>query len=230
MPKKLFLTVFLSASLFTFSGSQLPIATDHLLVTEVQISGARSSYDFVRIYNPSQNPVPLEGFRLLKRTQTGKEYSLYRFPARSQILPQSYLVWANSKDNFAKLLETPYQSQANLAKNNSLALLNNQQTIIDALAWGKGEKSFQEGSPFPKNPSANQSLKRKQIAGHYLDSNSNEIDFYLADHQLTSYLQPDNLVLGGKTPQRLRPETVLEISLALGVISVVIILFLVKKL
>lgn len=210
--------------------SQTPPASGQLLITEVQIAGSRSSEDYLRIYNPSNEEIDLFHFQLKKRTRSGGEYSLFSFPEGSLIGPRESLVWANSREGLADFFSTPYQSQASLAANNSLALLNSQKTVIDALAWGEGNAPFLEGNPFPQNPSPHQQLKRKQFQGEYLDSDNNQTDFFLDPLQLTASQQTDNLVLGSQTSKPLSSLAVLSLGIGMGLVSLIIILFLKRKL
>lgn len=224
MRKQIFLWLILF--LLTSPCSQFSAQTksDHLLIIEIQIAGSVSSQDYLKIYNPTDEPLDISGFRLRKRSQAGKEYSLRVFPAGSQIKPKEFLIWANAQDGFADLIQAPYQSQASLSSNNSVALLDSQGFIVDAVAWGKGKNPFGEGAPFPQNPGANQPLKRKQLENSYIDSNSNQEDFFL--EQLTSSPKPGNLILGNQTPQPLSKWLILGLGLGLGILSAIIILFL----
>ncbi len=230
MMTKLFWFILALFSVPSLGGCQSPSASNQLLIVEIQIAGSQSSQDYLRLYNPSNQTVDLRRFQLKKKTQSGQEYSLFSFPEGSQIDPGESLVWANAQEGFADFLSTPYQSQATLAADNSVALLDPQKTIIDALAWGKGDDPFQEGSPFPQNPSAYQRLKRKQFQEEYLDSHNNQADFFLDDYQLTANQQPDNLALGSQTPKPLSSPTVLAFGSGLGIFSIITILLLKRKL
>lgn len=48
-------------------------------------------------------------------------------------------------------------------------------TIIDSVGWGETANAFVEGSVFPQNPGANQSLQRKS----FQDTDNNASDFEL---------------------------------------------------
>jgi hypothetical protein len=216
--------------LFPSFGKAEENINDQPLIIEVQIAGSQASQDYLRLYNPSQQSIDLSHYQLKKRTQSGKEYSLFTFPEGTQMDPQENLIWANSQDSFGDFFPTPFQSQASLAKDNSLALFDPQKNIVEALAWGKGENPFREGNPFPENPKANQLLKRKQFQGEYIDSQNNQVDFFLEDYQLTADQATDNLVLGDQTPKKISPLTAFFISLGLGVASSGLILFLKNKL
>jgi len=68
-----------------------------------------------------------------------------------------------------------------LAQNNSLALLDPDKNIVDALAWGSSTNPFLEGSPFPQNPEQGKSLGRKwsTTTENYIETDNNQNDFEL---------------------------------------------------
>ncbi len=152
---------------------------NHLIITEIQIEGDSSSEDYIKIYNPTSNQVDISGFKLRKRSSTGKEYSIRVFPKESIITPFSYFTWANSKNDFASKIKADIKSSATISKNNSIALLDKEGNILDALCWGNPKNPFKETKCFPQNPGKNQQLKRKINNGEYQDNNNNENDFYL---------------------------------------------------
>lgn len=153
---------------------------NHLIITEIQIEGNHSSEDYIKIYNPTSNQIDASGFKLRKRSSTGKEYSIRVFPKDSIIAPFSFFVWANSKGNFADRIKANVRSSATISKNNSIALLNKKGEVLDALCWGNSKNPLKETKCFPQNPGKNQQLKRKINNGEYQDGNNNENDFYLS--------------------------------------------------
>ena len=71
-------------------------------------------------------------------------------------------------------------STQTLAKDNSIAFLDKDQNIIDAVAWGSSTNPFVENIPFPQNPAENQSLGRRiDVNNNYIDTNNNSQDFEL---------------------------------------------------
>ncbi len=152
---------------------------NHLIIVEVQIRGEKANNDFIKIYNPLDNDLDISGYRLRKRSSTGRESSIRVFPQGSRILAKNYFLWANSKDNYHLTLEANVWSTSILAKNNSICLLNPEGAILDALSWGEGQNPFVEKKSFPENPGPNQKLERKQTNGVYQDTNNNSRDFFL---------------------------------------------------
>ena len=183
MKRSIFIILFLFFSSFLFLIPLESSATDHLLITEVQIAGQSSSNDFVEIYNPGDSSLDISGYKLRKRAKTGSEYSVRVFPEGGVIPANGYFLWANTKDGYNEILGADVASSQTLAKNNSLALLDSEGNVLDRLAWGSDlENPFGEGAAFPKNPEAGQSLERKFLNGDYQDTNDNANDFILNDN------------------------------------------------
>ncbi len=164
-----------------------PQPVPEILITEVQIRDAFSSdHDFIELYNLATTTVDISGLQLKKKSSTGEECSVRVFPSGSQILSQSYFLWANSayvssSQISADLVNTT--SSQTLAKNNSLALLNQDKSIIDAVAWGSSTDPFLEGLPFSQNPEHTQTLGRKWSTSTqtYIDTDNNAEDFELQE-------------------------------------------------
>lgn len=173
---------------------------DHLVISEVQILGATSENDFIELYNPTNSPINLGGYRLVKRTSSGSVDLPIKSFTNSDIVPAySYYLWANSNNDFALSLNADASTAATLTSSNSIALRNgpeNTGTIIDAMGWGTLTGTpLLEIAVFSQNPSANQSIERKAISssnastmisggqdeqkGNSYDSNNNDTDFIL---------------------------------------------------
>lgn len=151
----------------------------HAVIAEIQIAGAESSNDFVKIYNPTGVAVDMSGWKLRKKSATGTDASIREFPSGSSIAPGSYFIWANSADSFAQSMDADASSTATLAANNSTALFDETDALVDAVAWGTGTDQYVEGAAYPTNPGANQVLKRTFVNGAVIDTDSNSNDFSL---------------------------------------------------
>lgn len=166
------------AVLFLFL-TNIPIASANLLITEIQIAGEATNNDFIEIYNNSDSEQDISGFKLRKRTSSGSESSIRVLPAGSIINANGYFLWANSADSFSQKINANASSTQTLAKNNSVAFLDPDSNILDALVWGDNLiNPFIKGERFSLNPEAGQSIARKFIsASGYQDSNNNTSDF-----------------------------------------------------
>lgn len=149
----------------------------HIVIAAVQIAGAASSNDFIKIFNPEAVAIDISGWKLRKRTNTGIEHSLRVLPAGSVIQPQGYFIWANSANGFAVSIGADVSSAETLAAGNSIAIEDSKNEVVDALAWGTGTNQFVEGAPYVTNPTAHQVLVRKISRGTAQDTDNNVADF-----------------------------------------------------
>lgn len=162
--------------------STLPTAcatggVNHLLIAEVQIAGASSTNDFIKIFNPTVDAVDIDGWKLRKKSKSGADYSIRAFPDGNAVPAGGYFVWANSEDSFGDAMGANTTSTATLAADNSVALMNASGTIVDAVAWGEGTNQYVETAAYATNPEANQVLKRKSANGIMVDTDHNADDF-----------------------------------------------------
>jgi len=177
----LLILLFLSFPLF-FSFANDP-STHSLLIVEIQIAGDKVDNDHIKIYNPLDIDLDVSGYKLKKTNSKGNVSLIKVFPIGSVIPAKGYFIWGNSKENYASIIKANISSSATLTKNNSIALFTSEEKIIDAVGWGDFYGLFIEKTPFPKNPNANQILKRKLIKGFYQDTDNNKEDFYLSPEE-----------------------------------------------
>jgi hypothetical protein len=166
-----------SSSSVSVSVSVSAAAIDHLVIVQVQIAGAASSNDFVKIFNPMGVAVDLTGWKLHKKSSTGADYSLKTFPTGMTIAPGAYVTWANSENGFADSIGADVSSTEMLSADNSVALMDPSEAVIDAVAWGTGTNQYVEGDPYPTDPTAGQILVRKSADGSVVDTDDNANDF-----------------------------------------------------
>jgi hypothetical protein len=152
---------------------------NHLVLAAIQIAGATTDDDFVKIYNPTPGTVDMSGWKLRKKSSTGTDSSLREFPKGSTITPAGYFTWASSANGFAQSTHADASSTGTLAANNSVALFDGNGTQVDAVAWGTGANQYVEGAAYPDSPPANQTLQRKFADGAVVDTDNNNDDFTL---------------------------------------------------
>jgi hypothetical protein len=127
-----------SSSIPSTSTDPTPSAPNHLFIAQVQIEGASSSNDFVKIFNPTVGAVDVSGWKLHKKSSTGTDYSLRTFEAGSTIVAGGYFIWANSGGGFADSIGADVSSTETLSANNSAILFDANGDIIDQVTWGTG--------------------------------------------------------------------------------------------
>jgi competence ComEA-like helix-hairpin-helix protein len=157
-----------------------PVSYPEIIISEVQIAGDDTDYDFIELYNPNDSDVDISGYKLRKRTSTGKESSIRVFPSGNLITAKRYHLWASSKDeSYPSLIGADASTTQTLASGNSVALLTPDDLVVNALAWGSSTNPFVETSPFPDNPGKDESLGRIWLeeTEEYKNTDDNSVDF-----------------------------------------------------
>lgn len=170
---------------------------ENVVISEIQISGANATDEFIELYNPTGTVIDLTGWKLAKRTAVAtSSYStnlLTSFPKKS-ILAHSYFLIAHPKDYDGGVpADAVYSSDSySVASDNAVILYSdNGQTIVDLVGFGSAA-SFESSAV--ANPGNHQSVERKVDAGsdasllfegndkwqgNGYDSNNNSQDFVL---------------------------------------------------
>ena len=136
-----------------------------IFIRSVQTKGSAANQDFVEIRNDEDCALDLSGWKLRKRTQSGSESSVKVFDSASILPPGKIFLWANSSDGFADHLNADEESTSTLTDNNSLALFDASDAIVDSLSWGSVSQPFQSGEPNTRNPGANEMVVRTSKTG-----------------------------------------------------------------
>ncbi len=143
------------------------------MITEIQIRGD----SHIVLYHQDDNDIDISGFKLRKRSSTGKEYSVRVFPQGSIIPANGHFVWANSKNDHHLSVGADVWSTAGISRDNSVALISSSGDIVDSVAWGVGEDQF--GLNALPNPAEGQIIKRLSSDGGYLRTGDVLTDFFL---------------------------------------------------
>jgi hypothetical protein len=196
--KKIKFLIFLILFFFPFSFLKAE-EINHVLISEIKISGLTADDEFIELYNPTSLPINLTGYTLKKKNSNGNESTLLtssRFNGKI-IQPKSFLLLAR-EEKYQGLIQPDifWPSSYNLASDNTIILYDASGTIIDKVGWGQA-KDY-ETNPFPQNPNDNQSLERKasfyssastlalngieEKSGNSFDSDNNAFDFVLQDY------------------------------------------------
>ncbi len=152
----------LFGALFVLGPKGTFAAPGDILISEVSVSGEKSSDEFVELYNTSDSPLDLSGLQLRRRTQSGSESSVKVFTKNSFIPAHGHFLWANSQGLFALPFADSETSSSALADDNSIALFTSSGAsgvLIDSIAWGKGSL-FSPSTPIFPNLEKKQSLTR----------------------------------------------------------------------
>src|SRR4051812_2609620 len=81
-----------------FHVQRVSSATNHIVISEVQIVGASASADFVEIYNPTNSEINLGTYRIVKRTDVGSvDNGIISFSVNDKISAHGYWLWCSNE-------------------------------------------------------------------------------------------------------------------------------------
>lgn len=172
--------LFIVAVFIASGGSQT------VLISEVQLAGENARDEFVELFNPSDSAVNLSGWRLRRKTSSGKESNLVtKFPDIT-MPPFSFLLIAHEEYKGEVKRDLGYSSAGySVAANNTVLLYNSSGEVVDRV--GMGDASDPEGSPAP-SPDPKRSIERRlvvlkdNLCGPAMDTDDNGRDFILRDN------------------------------------------------
>lgn len=167
-----------------------------ILFSEILIEGENSSDEFIELYNPNNFEVDLSGWKIVKKTKSGKEITILSNRTEpkleGKIKPYGYFLISNSNSIFKDLADIVYEysSSKAISRDNTLLLIDKTAREIDKVGWGE---SFDFETKPIQNPSKGYSLERKKSKnsdelslntteknfGNFYDSDNNEQDFVL---------------------------------------------------
>ncbi|MCK5475739.1 MAG: lamin tail domain-containing protein [Candidatus Pacebacteria bacterium] len=159
---------------------------DHIIISEIQISGDGVYDEFVELYNPIDQEIDLENWDLKRKTKSGIENNVLNniegiIPAYGYflIIPRANCGDGGNEDCYkgAVVFDDEYTTNSFFAKDNTILLYNNNGVLIDKLGWGSAVDF--ESEVVMNNPENDQSLERTIINGIVKDTDNNSADFVL---------------------------------------------------
>lgn len=214
-----------------------------ILISEIQIGGPTANDEFVELYNSTNQPVDLSGWRLSRRSAAvnGTLTTLVSNMTGS-IQPHGYFLIANPNYTGAVAPDLLYSSTTSgIAANNTVILYrDNGLTIVDKVAMGTAEDSEGTSASVPESGS---SIERKannlstditmspggvdEFAGNGYDSDNNAQDFVVRvasqPQHSASYKEPnDSLPVPTPTSTPILPTPTIEPSITPTVVPTIL--------
>lgn len=149
---------------------------EHIVISEIQISGATTSDEFVELYNPTGSDMDLTGWRLARKTSGTSSANLVTsmsgsIPAHGYFLvtpPTGYTGTAP-----ADLIYSPAGTR--ISSDNTVYLFaSDSATLVDKVAIGDGATDG-EGSP-ASLPGAGEAIERKAKTTSTVESMTSGVD------------------------------------------------------
>ncbi|MDD4333130.1 MAG: lamin tail domain-containing protein [Patescibacteria group bacterium] len=171
--------------------------TNHIVISEIQISGEMGSDEFVELYNPTNAAINLENYRLSRKTASGKTGNnlLTNFP-NINLSPHSYYLIAHPTGYDGEVAaDIFYSTGSAIVDDNTVILYDAAHAVVDKIGFGLITDTNGVEGMASINPGAGQSLERKAIAsstdksmasggtdeflGNGCDTDNNSVDFIL---------------------------------------------------
>lgn len=134
----------------------------HVVISEIRISGLSgfSTDEFVELYNPTDLPVDITGWQLVKRTASGATYPLIESLEALTIVGHGYVFIAHPTGYTGSVLpDARYTTANSLSADNSIELVS-PVGIVDQVGWGSA--THVEGVKAP-TPGSAKSIERKAL-------------------------------------------------------------------
>jgi len=153
---------------------------EHLVVSEVMAGGASASDEFIELYNPTADGLPLEGLEVIYVSASGA--TLTRKAAwtvgEPVLPPGGHLLVANEAGAFATIADATYANGLAAAGGSVALRVVGASAAVDAVGWGTAGSTWLEGPPAPV-VAAGHSLERLPggQAGSGQDTDANAVDF-----------------------------------------------------
>jgi cell division septation protein DedD len=155
-------------------------ASNHVLISEIQIAGTTPQDEFVELYNPTPDDVVLDGFRLVKKSASADAVPANLVASISgTINAGGYFLIAHSEDAYdGPVAADEYYSAAsnNIAANNTVILYSDAGfTEVDKVGMGTASDVETLAAPVPETDGSIERLPVNE------DSDNNSLDFVLRD-------------------------------------------------
>lgn len=182
---------FFFGSIFLFShfSRAEDVVANHVVISEVRVTGGtgKTNDEFVELYNPTDQPIDISGWRLAKLTKLAgpTEYvdlvGVFPTTTPTRIETKSYFLIAHTGYEVTNNVEPDiiYSNNA-ISNDNTVVLLDTAGVIVDLVGWGDAN-NFEGGDDEAANAQtdANPSIERKPggSLGNGQDTDNNKNDF-----------------------------------------------------
>ena len=160
--------------LFSFAKICSAEPSGHIIINEIQTAGKNSNDEFVELFNPTDAPIVLDGYKLAKKTKGGTESTLLSSSTSTKfqgtIAAQGYFLISHPTYKDTISADLSYTASNSIANDNTILLYNKSGTLLDKV--GSGAAIDFENTPAP-NPPDSQSIERK----NFVDTDNNADDF-----------------------------------------------------
>ncbi|PIP17085.1 MAG: hypothetical protein COX44_01855 [Candidatus Portnoybacteria bacterium CG23_combo_of_CG06-09_8_20_14_all_37_13] len=173
------ITFFLLGGLFCLVNF-VQAETNHIVISEIQIAGQTVTDEFVELYNPTDQDVVLDNWKLIKKTKSGAESNLVSSSAfQGTILAHGHFLITHKTDYQGSTAAdiTFSGTSYTIAKDSTVILYNTEKQVVDKVGFGL---AVDKEGDVVLNPDTGWSMERKPGGeqGNGQDTDNNFNDFF----------------------------------------------------
>ncbi len=133
---------------------------NHIVISEIQVAGDVASDEFVELYNPTNQPIDLTGWRLYRKNSAGTIANIIASMSGS-IPAYGYYLVAHDSYNGTTPRDAGYSnSSTTITEDNGIFLLDNATNLIDMVGMGASTDAELFGTLIPIT---GESVERKAL-------------------------------------------------------------------
>jgi len=192
----LFLFLATTFSFFILKNPQISrSAVEHIVISEVQISGNSATDEFVEIYNPTSTDVSIDGWRLRRSASSGTEANLVS-SLSGVINANGWVLIAHPNYDGSVVPDVEYSAASNSISSNGAVTLYSDAgvTVVDRVGFGSSAHFEASAAASPMN---DESALRTPIDE---DTDNNFNDFVISENS-----DPQNSASMSATPTPTTP-------------------------
>jgi hypothetical protein len=194
----------------TSTGVNPQIAGGPVLISELRLSGITSNDEFIELYNNTNSPVDISGFRV----DTLSGFAITIPPSTAIPAHGHYLIANQIGYSLSATVPADLTYNFDIPEDTGVALFDSSGLITDAVGFGASGIPYREGTALtPDLALANQSYFRNEIANDPKDTGDNAADFV---HARTDAV---GAPLGAPGPQNLASPIQRNYALIAGLVD-----------
>ena len=160
------------------SGPEAPMISTSVVISEFRTNGPAGSMDeFIELYNLTNAPVNIGGWKLNSSTNAGSITTRVVISSGTVLPAYGHFLAANIRFGGTPVADQTYSG--NITDDGGIGLLNASNAIIDAVGMSSGS-AYLEGTPLPPRGSGDGGSYERLpggVAGSWQDTDANSSDF-----------------------------------------------------
>lgn len=156
------------------------IGTDHLVISEIKVSGKTANDEFIELYNPTNENISLSNYSIQYRGSNSTSFKKKNFVSSNEILAKGYFIITSKEYTGSVITDMSHSTFSLSGSGGTIFLVSDQELltditatstkVVDRMSYGDGNYLFPEDVAYEIDLSSTQSLERKAMASSTQDS------------------------------------------------------------